>query len=83
MKRTMTAFMMTILLGSVSKALAASGGTSEEMGFLTILFIGFFALIVVLQLIPGLSLLFSMLSSLFSSEKATREEAVVRDGSKK
>jgi len=82
MKRTMTAFLMTILLGSFSSALAAPGGDSEGMGFLTILFIGFFALIVVLQLIPGLSLLFSMLSSLFSAEKKPAEEAVARNSSK-
>jgi len=63
-----------LLLGSFSTSMAANAKNPEEMGFLTLLFIGFFALIVVMQLIPGIGLLVSMLSGLFTASKTKSEE---------
>jgi len=80
MKRTTTAMTLGMFLGSMTTALAANGAEPEEMSFLTLLFIGFFALIVVMQLIPGLSLLVSMLAGIFSTEKKKVGKATGRVG---
>jgi hypothetical protein len=60
---------MTILvtLGWVAPALAAEGGAAKGSSLLLILFLGFAALIIVFQFIPGLVLFFSMLKGIFTA----------------
>jgi hypothetical protein len=50
----------------VTPALAADGGVAKGSSLLLILFLGFGALIVVFQFIPGMMLFFSMLKGLFT-----------------
>lgn len=76
MKGTTSLLAIALMLCGYSSSIAASSQEPEKMGFLTLLFIGFFALIVVMQLIPGIGLLVSMLSGLFSSSKKSKEVPV-------
>ena len=69
--KTMRIF-TTMLAGSASAAFAASGVHGQETGLLVYLFIGFFALIVVSQLVPAVILFIGMVRGLFvHSEKGT------------
>lgn len=77
MKGTTSVLAMVLLFGSISSSMASTANNPEEMGFLTLLFIGFFALIIVMQLIPGIGLLVSMLSGIFSAGKEKAKEAHV------
>jgi hypothetical protein len=54
-------------VGWVTPALAAGGSIATGSTVLLILFLGFFALIIVFQFIPGLVLFFSMLKGLFKA----------------
>jgi hypothetical protein len=64
--------MVTMMAGSASAAFAASGVQSQETGILVYFFIGFFALIIVSQLVPALILFIGMVKGVFSpSEKIT------------
>jgi len=65
----MTTLIGTLLatLGWVTPAIAASDGIVKGSSILLILFLGFFALIIVFQFIPGLVLFFSMLKGLFKA----------------
>ncbi len=55
---------------TATNTLAASGGEQVELSFMTVLFMGFGALIIVFQLVPGVILFVGMLKGLFSpSEK--------------
>ena len=60
--RVLTAMMA----GSASAAFAASGTQSQDAGLLIYLFIGFFALIVVLQLVPAAILFVGMVKSVMT-----------------
>ncbi len=55
-----------VTLASVAPALAANGSEVKGSSFLLILFLGFAALIIVFQFIPGLVLLATMLKGLFT-----------------
>jgi hypothetical protein len=55
-----------VTLASVAPALAADGREVKGSSFLIILFLGFAALIIVFQFIPGLVLFVTMLKSLFT-----------------
>jgi hypothetical protein len=55
-----------VTLASVAPALASNGKEVKGSMFLLILFLGFAALIVVFQFIPGLILFASMLKGLFT-----------------
>ncbi len=68
---------MLILFGQVAPALAATGGIVKGTSILLILFLGFAALIIVFQFIPGLVLFFSMLRGIF--RKAQKNGADTRD----
>ena len=61
---------LATLLASISPALAAPATGASDSGLATWLFIGFFALIVVAQLVPGLLLAVSMLKGLFAPSAA-------------
>jgi len=57
---------LIITLASVAPALAATGSEAKGSTFLLILFLGFAALIIVFQFIPGLVLFATMLKGLFT-----------------
>lgn len=65
----MRTLIYTILatVGWVAPALAAGENVAKGSSVLLILFLGFFALIVVFQFIPGLVLFFSMLKGIFTA----------------
>jgi hypothetical protein len=71
MRTLITTILVT--LGWVAPALAAEGGATKGSSLLLILFLGFAALIIVFQFIPGLVLFFSMLKGIFTAapKKAT------------
>ncbi len=62
--RILRATVLTIL-GWAAPALAANSGVAKGTSILLILFLGFAALIIVFQFIPGLALFFAMLKGLF------------------
>ena len=64
MSTLMTALLVT--LASVAPAFAASGSERSGISFLLILFLGFAALIIVFQFIPGLVLFVTMVKGLFT-----------------
>jgi len=59
---------VTLTLAASSTALAATGSRTEDAGLLVYLFAGFFAVIIITQLVPATILLFGMLKGIFSSE---------------
>jgi len=68
--KTMKLF-TAMMIGSTSAVYAATSAQSEGAGFLTYLFIGFFALIIVSQLVPATILFVGMVKGLFAGpEKA-------------
>ncbi|SNB47954.1 hypothetical protein [Geobacter sp. DSM 9736] len=62
-------------IGSATTAFAASGAENDGMGLLTILFLGFGALIITLQLFPGVLLFVSMLKGAFSKGEPAQAQA--------
>ena len=62
------------LLVSVSQVMAAGGGSTEPVGILMILFIGFGALILVFQLFPAVVLFVGMVKGLMAP--AVKKEKV-------
>jgi hypothetical protein len=70
-----------ITLASVAPALAANGSGAKGSMFLVMLFLGFAALIVVFQFIPGLVLFASVLKGLFTrAPKKTSESLSAKPG---
>uniref|UniRef100_A0A831UF34 Uncharacterized protein n=1 Tax=Geobacter metallireducens TaxID=28232 RepID=A0A831UF34_GEOME len=67
---------LVLLLGSVSSAFAASGAREDNSGIFVWIFLGFCALIVVLQLMPAVMLMLGMAKGLRKEspqeQKATR-----------
>jgi len=64
--------LISMVAGSASAAYAATGmHGAEGAGILTYFFIGFFALIIVSQLIPAMILFFGMVKGLFSRSEKT------------
>ena len=61
--------LVTVLISSATTALAATGVQGQEHGILVYFFIGFFALIIVSQLVPALILFFGMVKGVFSSSE--------------
>jgi len=72
MKTTLNG-MVSLLIGTASAAVAAPGAESEGSGFLLYLFAGFFALIVVSQLVPAMVLFVGMVKGLFT--RATKKDS--------
>jgi len=64
------------LLGSAGTAFAAENAQSGGMSWVLIFFLAFFGLIVVMQVVPGLILFFSMLKGLFSGSSKETAAAV-------
>ena len=65
---------LIVTLASVAPALAANGSEAKGSTFLIILFLGFAALIIVFQFIPGLVLFATMLKGLFTRAPKKAEE---------
>jgi len=63
--------LISMVVGSASAAYAATGMQSEGAGILAYFFVGFFALIIVTQLVPAMILFFGMVKGLFSSSEKT------------
>lgn len=64
--------LVSMIAGSASAAYAASSMQGQETGILIYFFIGFFALIIVSQLVPAVILFVGMIKGVFSrSEKAS------------
>jgi len=74
----MRTLMRTVIvtLASVAPALAANGSEVKGISILLILFLGFAALIIVFQFIPGLVLFVSMLKGLFTQSQKKSEETL-------
>jgi hypothetical protein len=66
MRNTLLGFGWMLVCGA-SAAYAAPGGEGEGVSFLGYMFLGFFALIVVSQLIPAGMLFLGMLKGIFSA----------------
>jgi hypothetical protein len=58
---------LAVTLATVTPALAANANAAKGSSILLIIFLGFGALIVVFQFIPGMVLFFSMLKGLFTA----------------
>jgi len=63
--------LMTMVVGSASAAYAAAGTHNDGAGILAYAFIGFFALIVVSQLVPAMILFFGMIKGVFAGKEKT------------
>ena len=57
------------LVTASSTVFAASAAVASDSNYLVVLFLGFFALIVVFQLVPAIILFTGMIKGLFSSDK--------------
>lgn len=58
-----------MLAWCASAAYAAQGGESESVGWLGYLFAGFFAVVIVTQLVPAAILFVGMLKGIFSARE--------------
>jgi hypothetical protein len=63
--------LISMVAGSTSAAYAAVGTQNEGAGVLTYFFIGFFALIIVSQLVPAMIIFFSLVKGIFSGREKT------------
>jgi len=68
MKNTMRGLGWMLLWGA-SAAYAAPGAEGESVGWLGYLFAGFFALVIVTQLVPAGILFYGMLKGIFSAQE--------------
>ena len=66
-----TRMLILMVAGSASVAYAATGSQGEGAGILAYFFVGFFALIVVCQLVPAMILFFGLVKGLVSGQKKT------------
>ncbi len=72
--KALYALLLTIVM-TATNALATSGGEPAELSFMTVLFMGFGALIIVFQLVPGVILFVGMLKGLLSPADKKSESA--------
>ena len=63
--------LLSMAVGSASVVYAATGAPSEGAGLLTYCFVGFFAMIIVSQLVPAMVLFAGMVKGLFSHAEKT------------
>jgi hypothetical protein len=66
--------LISMVAGSASAAYAAVGTHNEGAGILTYFFIGFFALIIVSQLVPAMILFFSLVKGSRSPLRNSQED---------
>ncbi len=67
MKTTLKTIALSLI--ACSSASAAAGTVAEDAGLLVYLFAGFFAVIIISQLVPASILLFGMLKGIFASDR--------------
>jgi len=67
--------LISMIAGSASAAFAAAGSEGEGMGVLAYAFIGFFALVIVSQLLPAMMLFVGLVKGLFSRPEKTSVKA--------
>lgn len=69
--------LITMMAGSTAAAYAASGVQVQgnDVGILTYAFIGFFALIIISQLVPATILFIGMVKGLFSAREKNSVQA--------
>ncbi|MCM0080060.1 hypothetical protein L4X63_00490 [Geomonas sp. Red32] len=70
--KTLSATALSLVI-TATQALASGGENHEGMGLLTTFFIAFAVLIILFQMVPGLSLFVGMLKGIFSSERREKE----------
>ncbi|MDD2272654.1 MAG: hypothetical protein PHP95_13555 [Desulfuromonadaceae bacterium] len=75
MKTKITNFLIPLLGGSATSAFAADGAVQNGGGPLVWFFIGFAALVVMVQAVPAGILLYSMIRGLFSAKTVTLASA--------
>jgi dienelactone hydrolase len=75
MKNTMRGLGWMLVWGA-SAAYAAQGGEGESVGWLGYLFTGFFALVIVTQLVPAAILFYGMIKGIFSAREEKDTAAV-------
>lgn len=75
MKNTMRGIGWMLVWGA-SAAYAAPGGEGESVGWLGYLFAGFFAVVIVTQLVPAAILFVGMLKGVFSIREKKEESAI-------
>lgn len=63
--------LFSMMAGSATAVYAAAGSQSEGTGILTYFFIGFFALVIVSQLIPALIMFVGLVRGLFARPEKT------------
>jgi hypothetical protein len=63
--------LISMVAGSASAAYAAVGTQGEGAGILAYFFVGFFALIIVTQLVPAMILFFGLVKGLLSRPEKT------------
>ncbi len=73
--KSIARILSAVTVGSATSAFAASGAESDGMGIVTILFLGFGALIVMFQLFPGVMLFCSMVKGLMSKAEPDTAKA--------
>ncbi len=56
---------LTLIIASTSTAFASTAGEGQGIGLVSIAFLGFFALIIATQLIPGLTLFITGAKGIF------------------
>jgi DMSO reductase anchor subunit len=78
MKTKITNFLIPVLGGSATSAFAADGAAQSSGGPLVWFFVGFVALVVVVQVIPAAILLYSMIRAIFSPSEAAKLASVTR-----
>ena len=59
---------IALSLVASSSAYAAAGSAPQDAGLLVYLFAGFFAVIIITQLVPATILLFGMIKGIFSTD---------------
>jgi|GEM_PF-666623 hypothetical protein len=80
MKTNITSLVITLLSGSATSAFAAEAALHDGGSPLIWLFIGFMALVVMVQAIPAGIMLFSMIKAIFSSSEAAKPATAVHHG---
>jgi hypothetical protein len=71
-----------LLFGVAGSALASGAAESGGGGWMTALFLGFFAVIIVFQLIPSLMVFFSVIKEIFAPRQPKIAEIVKQDEAK-
>jgi hypothetical protein len=80
MKTNITNLVITLLAGSATSAFAAESALQDGGSPLIWLFIGFMALVVMVQAIPAGIMLFSMIKAVFSPSEAAKSATAAHHG---